>query len=367
MIQKETHQELPFWYPGTGSVVKSAPCIFFVFTVIAVADIAPDVTVVNHRHPGRLGNKVIMLATAALCAHTHGATFVLDCEGPLRHFQVSKTMPLLRDFKTSSNKLPWLRPKGDSSEVPIPGKWYMGCHVPIGKHSFECRTHVDRYENVMNHIWIDEALSKKLQDWLVPVIAIDATLPEGSEAGTTIAVHVRKPNGADPPLASQQWFKSDQTTKYFHFFSDLPVSQFDDWTTNKIIHPGPCADQHWPAKFPPEQYYYDAISYLHEMLGGPIRVYVFGDRSVGKIAERFASRSTNKQIQYIPVAPKRGIQGALGDLVLMSQCDCFIRSCSTFAQAAQLMGKHRVVIRPGSFQWSGKELHVTKACVYERR
>ena len=144
----------------------------------------------------------------------------------------------------------------------------------------------------------------------------------------TVAVHVRKGGGFDAPLLSKQ--KSP-------FY----------------------ADQRWPTKFPPDQYYIDQIKQLSEMLGDPpLYVHIFTDhQKPTEIVERYRKAVSKPNITYhCREEGNRHDRNILEDLFAMAKFDCLIRGSSHFSLSAQLIGNHMIVIHPKKAKWEGNKL-----------
>jgi hypothetical protein len=159
----------------------------------------------------------------------------------------------------------------------------------------------------------------------------------------TVALHVRKGGGYDAPLASEQIF--DKNT-------------YPQRRNTRIDEP---ADVIWPLKFPPDQYYIDQIKHLHEMVSGaPLYIYIFtDDPNPADIARRYARELQIDTItfDYRPAGNKHNAN-VLEDFFNIARFDCLIRSGSNFAQMAQLIGDHKIVIYPKNAHWKRGRLIV---------
>lgn len=173
----------------------------------------------------------------------------------------------------------------------------------------------------------------------------------------TVAVHIRQGGGVDAPLFSEQLYKEDN-------IGDTACSECYSQQPHKIY-----ADQGFPLKFPPLQYYVDQIKHLSEMFGNkPMYVYIYTDSKdpvavmnlIGKVVSKknitFNCRKNNNTPQM----------NVLEDLFAMAQYDCLVRSGSNYAQISQLIGDHKIVIYPISIHWEGRKLIVDQAGIYIR-
>jgi len=91
----------------------------------------------------------------------------------------------------------------------------------------------------------NEQFGQEIKNALTPI----APMPfiEKPDNSITAAVHVRKGGGFDQPLASEQIYKKGE--------------QY--------------ADQIWPTKFPPNQYYIDQIKVLKKLVGGNTKLIIY--------------------------------------------------------------------------------------------
>jgi len=200
------------------------------------------------------------------------------------------------------------------------------------------------YEYMIQHPQFGEELKKMLQP-TIPLSTIN--LPADQVA---VAVHVRKGSGSDKPLISPQEYSNhehlityqEQLMEKGYFF----------------------ADQNWPTKFPPEQYYIDQIKKLSSLLNDvPLFVYIFtDDQNPQEIAERFkkAIKKPNITFAYKENNTFNYRDHVIEDYYNMAQFDCLIRSSSHFAFAAQLLGNHKIIIYPQHAQWIGDKIVVDK-------
>ena len=203
-------------------------------------------------------------------------------------------------------------------------------------------------ENVFDYIDTHPLFLQKLKKMINPRVSIPSlNLPEDK---ITVAVHVRKGIGHDPPLASQQQYADHHNLVTYN-------------TYHKYI-----SDQKYPFKFPPDQYYIDQIIKLSELLDDqPLYVYLFTDhprpetliatykKAINKPNIIFDCRKNNNYARHV-----------LYDFFGMIQFDCFIRGGSNFSIGAQLIGNHRMVIYPQRAQWIGKKLVIDQVGIIIR-
>ena len=167
---------------------------------------------------------------------------------------------------------------------------------------------------------------EKIKQLLTPLTKIKKiALPSNK---ISIAVHVRKGSGGDPPLYSTQIYKI------------------------------PWADRRWPQKFPPDQYYLDQIKKLSNLLENPpLYIHLFTDhKNPAAIVQKYKSYLNMENIEF----SYQKNSNVLGDIFNMTRFDCFISSLSNFSFIPQILGNNKVIINPSHFKWEGKKLIVDK-------
>ena len=167
--------------------------------------------------------------------------------------------------------------------------------------------------------------AQDIKQLFTPIMAMP--LIEKSDTYITVAVHVRKGGGFDAPLASEQIYKN----------------------------PAQYADQQWPTKFPPDQYYIDQIRMIQKLIGREkgIIIYLFtDDPDPAKLARRYQEQlaDINLEFRYRDTGNSHNTN-VVEDFYLMAQCDCLIRSSSLLAKASQLLGTHQIIIYPIQGKW----------------
>lgn len=143
----------------------------------------------------------------------------------------------------------------------------------------------------------------------------------------TIALHVRKGGGFDAPLASEQ-------------------------TTKKAIQ---YADQQWPTKFPPDQFYIEQLRLIKKLIASEknMIVYLFtDDPDPNRLAQKYQEqlKDLNLEFRYRTTGNSHNAN-VVEDFYLMSQCDCLIRSTSLLARASQILGNHEIILYPIQGYW----------------
>lgn len=172
----------------------------------------------------------------------------------------------------------------------------------------------------------DIEFAQEIKKALTP--SVPMPIIEKTTDTVTAAVHVRKGGGFDQPLASEQIYKKGE--RY--------------------------ADQIWPTKFPPDQYYIDQIKVLKKIVGvnTPLIIYLLtDDPNPATLVAKYTEKLNDPLISFIFRSKDNSHDSnVVEDFYLMAHCDCLIRSSSLFAKAAQLLGAHQIIIYPISGKWA---------------
>lgn len=181
-----------------------------------------------------------------------------------------------------------------------------------------------------------DALIKKM---LTPVIALP--LLEKKEGELHVGLHVRKGSGGDKPLASLQIYKT----------SAPRASGSHELNKNKPQY----ADQIWPTKFPPDQYYLDQLHVLRRLVGPEqlLIIHLFtDDPNPAAVAQRYREYLHDPHMAFMYHTNANAHDDTIiEDFYAMAQCDCLIRSSSLYAKAAQLLGTHTIILFPQHGYW----------------
>ncbi len=196
-------------------------------------------------------------------------------------------------------------------------------------------------ESTIEYMLQDQSFTAELKYMLQPVVPLSQIeLPKDKIA---VAVHIRKGGGFDKPLYSIQYYNKN---------------------LNKF------ADKIWSLKFPPEQYYVDQIKRISSLFDDrPLFVYIFTDDcNPSRLVDRI-KKAVNKENITFSCRQKGNAHNAhvIEDFYNMSRFDCFVRSKSSFAIAAQLLGNHKIIIYPKHFKWVGRKLIIDEVNIVDNR
>jgi len=288
---------------------------------------------------GRFGDKIIYYVTAKWIS------FKFNIPLLLKPFRYSSMLRLGREEKKYSKKIV----KQFERIISI------GSEKGVIEHKqenviFESKGvhfHIDGcfgVERTIEYILRDQYFVAELKNMLQPVVSLPTiTLPQDK---ITVAVHIRKGGGFDQALSSIQYYRRNMVSRKFY------------------------ADNKFPLKFPPEQYYVNQIKKMSKLFDdAPLFIYVFtDDRSPSRLVDRI-KKAANKHNITFSCRNRGNAHDAhvIEDFYNMARFDCLIRSSSNFALAAQLLGNHEVIIRPKHWQWVGKKLVIDEVSITDHR
>jgi hypothetical protein len=199
----------------------------------------------------------------------------------------------------------------------------------------------------------DKAFIEEMKRMISPIKPLAlVSVPQDKHA---VAVHVRKGGGFDRPLYSQQIYRSILQPRKIHRGASKPPQGYED-----VI---------WPLKLPPDQYYIDQIKRLYNMLGcKPMYVYIFtDDRNPERIAGLYGRHLKLPNVTFdYRRTNNHHANNVLEDFFSMSKFPYLIRSGSHFAQMAQIIGNHTIVIYPLHAVWDDNKLIIDQVGLYRR-
>ncbi|MCX5925243.1 MAG: hypothetical protein NT124_03010 [Candidatus Dependentiae bacterium] len=155
----------------------------------------------------------------------------------------------------------------------------------------------------------------------------------------TVAVHVRMGGGFDKPLLMKSGIRTKPRGNH----------QF--------------ADQMYPQRFPPEEYYSEQIAKASQLYNNkPLFVHIFtDDQNPSAIVARFKKKLSHLNITFSCRATGNAHDAnVLDDLFNMMRFDCLIRPASSYSKIAQLLGNHSIIIYPKRVHWIKNKLVADK-------
>lgn len=123
----------------------------------------------------------------------------------------------------------------------------------------------------------------------------------------------------------------------------------------------PALQNHWPLKFPPDDFYIAQIRKMHEMLKKPLFVHIFtDDPAPSAIAEHYAKALSDIDILFdYRMEGNRFNAHVLADLFDMMRYECLIRPESNYSIVAEKLGEFHIVIHPTQCIVKGKQITIT--------
>ncbi|HBR70469.1 TPA: hypothetical protein DIC20_03875 [Candidatus Dependentiae bacterium] len=185
----------------------------------------------------------------------------------------------------------------------------------------------------------------------------------------SIVMHVRKAIQGIAPwfgaLASQQYYNIKAHTihyvkNHYHPLTYLPrICQkeatdcqpvnYKNFTYFDKVHD-------WETKYPPEQYYAEALKEVSARLNNQplfVRIITDDNKNPLKLVERIKKAVNLKNIDfhYQDLRHLNKEDCIRSELYALSQHDIYIRSQSYFSRIAEIIGSHTLVYSPIAFKW----------------
>jgi hypothetical protein len=198
-------------------------------------------------------------------------------------------------------------------------------------------------DEIYDHMQTNRAYRKTITSMLQPIEpGPTLSFPQGT---ISVAIHIRKGGSVDLPLSSPQLYDKNHPEQY-----------------EQTCTLSNASDKKFPLRFPPEQFYVDQLNALAQLLSDQhLTVLLFtDDNDPSALLERFRKQCPADNIHIMSVYQSADF---IDDLVLMAQTDCLIRPCSHFSGTAQLMGNHRLIIRPENYEWIDPLLLITETTI----
>lgn len=139
-------------------------------------------------------------------------------------------------------------------------------------------------------------------------------------------------------VMSKPKLPKDRTTVAFHYRTGIGYDH-------------PRMKLRFPLKFPPDDYYVEALNYLYKALGKPLYVYIFTDHpDPTEPLKKFSSIFRNYNIIFdCRKEDNHHTENVLEDFFAMESYDCLIRGESNFSLMASLIFPFKAVISPTHF------------------
>ncbi len=314
--------------------------LFLLNALCAIVPIYPH-ALTFQKNPGRLGDQILNYCKHKWLAHKHNLDLYVP-EFAYKPFfalsQLEKSEKELDRDKYMYN----IKIKADT-DIRLPrdkDMLYVGqYHLMINN----IADHTKWADHLFGLAVVDPDFGEKVRNMLNFCVELPGiNIPDGY---ISVAIHIRKGGGFDKPLASVQY-----------------RDQVDALT--KVKQGSKFADRSQPFKFPPEQFYLDQLLNLYEYVGKhDLYVYVFtDDKNPQAIVSRLRERVSCENIQFdCRSLGNTHNKNVIEDIYAMSRCDYLIRSKSHYPWIAQMMGKHKGIIYPVSYNWKGSLLHINKS------
>lgn len=187
----------------------------------------------------------------------------------------------------------------------------------------------------------DPAYKSIIKDMLKPTRTLPR--PDFPQWHISVAVHIRTGTGYDGNLWSKQLYSEFKRTTQ----KIMPVTYW-------------IADCACPLRFPPIQYYIDQINNLSDLVNGyPLYVQIFTDDEHPEEILNTIKKCCDGAITITLGTSGLWQNRIIDDIYAMSMFDCLIKPCSFFSGISQLVGDHKLIIRPDDFCYDDQALYIT--------
>jgi hypothetical protein len=189
-----------------------------------------------------------------------------------------------------------------------------------------------------NYLQQNQELLKNIKYMLTPLKK--PNIPLLPKNKLTIALHVRKGDGFDEPLKSQQYYSTEDIPTYV---KQTPITK---------VEKRRFSDKRHPLRFPPEQFYVDQLKQLaKDYPDQQLYVFIFSDeKDLKSLCNRLkiAINNTNITFDYRKDDPSQYI---IDDWIAIQHFDVLIRPASSYSKTAQILGNNKLVIHPTKWYW----------------
>lgn len=345
----------------------------------------PAVFIVSDGRSGRLGDNLLTYCKAKYLSYKYNLPLYI---APFEYADKLglRSEPIIHDHEDrSSHHKIQVNNESDLSQAleTIKQPTYFNVHLLTQLNEHAPNNPLVNYErwawtpSIIQELCIQHPeFGKTLKNMLTPLrVTKTLKLPKDK---ICVAVHIRTGGGFDKPLLSHQYYDTQShPIEYKQFVlhqdsHDLQKALLENIPTiDKETKTGEFADEIWPDRFPPEQFYVDQIKKLSEFLNNQnIYVYIFTDDANHKALTKRIKQMVNKKNITFSCKNSHNAHNVdvLEDMTNMAQFDCLIRPGSHYSYMAQLMGNHNIVVYPLKEKWiTSKTLLVDRVGITIRR
>lgn len=280
---------------------------------------------------GRLGDKLVLYCKAKWLAYRYGIPFVYkEFDGAdqfIFHYIEKKNNPCISQWKEIIRL-------NDEKEVNAAKELLYSITIltKISEENIEQKTAYEFWHEM-----------KKMLACCVSLDQSQIIVPPKNMI--SVAVHVRKGGGFDPPL-------------FYETAADGLVPK-----DHEVY-----VDKQFPLKFPPDSFYLEQIEKIASLHPSEhIHVHIFtDDKNPIILQKKYLSMLNNQRITIGCRGDKNAYdQNVLEDLFSMANFDYLIRPNSNFSLIAQILGNHCLVITPKSFKDEGYKRIITETKTFQ--
>ena len=201
----------------------------------------------------------------------------------------------------------------------------------------------------------DQSFLQDLKQKISPLASLDLEEVYRPEDQISVAVHVRRGGGFDPPLL--QKMGDDKSTGINNFKKK--------YSRNRIP-----ADVGYPEKFPPLRFYVDQVKKIAAMFNNePLYVHIFtDDKNPQALLDYFKNELKGFSLTLATrLTGNSHDKNVLEDFFGMTKFDCLVRPVSYFSVMAEIVGNHKIVISPKALHWEKEQLIVDSVEITDNR
>lgn len=311
--------------------------------IIATPLLAQNIGITYKPWTGRLGDNLFYIGKCLVLSHKYKIPFYYRPFEHSEHFLIHTTSQQL----TPEVEKSFTRRIKINHEVAIPDIKRRETENTLIIIDFKTPVHDRFYDYCKKHPGFYNQIKELFSPRVIPE---HEPLPSDI---VTVAVHVRKGSFIDGPLSSKQEYPGGPPPVVY----------------KRRIPPRYISDKRFPDKFPPDQYYIDAIELLSKSVQNqPLYIYIFTDYAYPQaIVEKYKDRVKAPNIIWADRAPKEHYKETImHDFYFMQQFDCIIRPNSFFSMAAQILGNAKQIMYPAEYQWYGNTLKIKRIAVVKR-
>lgn len=283
---------------------------------------------------GRLGDQIWNICKSLMLADKYSLPFIMKPFNESEHFPIHRTI----DNAQSENNIVRI-----SHETDI--ETNLEKDVLFLSHFYTKPKTV-----LYNYCLENKEFQKKLTALFTPNIITNINLPNNK---ITVGMHIRKGSNTDTATSSlQEYYVHENEISYTVDSKEIPVASAAQQTSSNAM------DKRYPIKFPPNQYYIEALKKFSELVHHqPLYVHVFTDsKNPEELLEQLKTVNLSNVEWHIRNNKEKHNNTLISDFAQMTKFNCLIRPDSSFSKVIQLIGNYTTIIYPIHGTWYDNKL-----------